>query len=168
MSWTDEEKASLCEAYAEYPPVYSRVLGVHSMAAIQTQATRMGLTRGRATPEPYVNVSPTDWAYFAGLLDGEGTIHKSRVRGRNGNRVVSIANTHEGVMAWLDTTFPGGSFYVQRWEGKPNEWFRRLDVHHIRWTRARLIEALLMGALPYLQIKTIKAIEMLTDISALT
>ncbi|MGH8618677.1 MAG: LAGLIDADG family homing endonuclease, partial [Burkholderiales bacterium] len=54
-------------------------------------------------------LSPTDAAYLAGLIDGEGTIGLTR-RHRNDQRqvVVSISNTERPLLEWVLLTVGAG------------------------------------------------------------
>ena len=64
--------------------------------------------------------SIVDWAYAAGLVDGEGSIgvyQSHRQPGRERSPVfivrVSVINTDEGVIKWMQDTF-GGRFYARK------------------------------------------------------
>ena len=51
-------------------------------------------------------LTPTEWAYTAGIIDGEGSISILRVSKRKGlhyilQPVVSVTNTNESLLSWL-------------------------------------------------------------------
>ena len=103
------------------------------------------------TPVP----SPTDLAYLAGLLDGEGSIcilKGTRAYGTPKHWLeVSIGNTHLGVLQWVQETFGGRvSHNAER--------FTKRNHRTWRW-RASASEAaaILRFLLPYLKIKVEQA-----------
>lgn len=49
----------------------------------------------------------TDWAYFAGIIDGEGSIILSTEYGRTLSLIVSVGNTSSVLIEWLHTNFGG-------------------------------------------------------------
>lgn len=162
----------LKEAYGKWPVVIPSALEArHARHSIHTKASRLGLTRGATLGKQYAHVTPEEWAYMAGIVDGEGTIHIfDPVEGRrNGNRVVSVANTDAELIRWLKVTFPGCGTYVQHHTVRADGRFgHNKPVTHVRWTRTAFIQELLEGMLPYLIIKKEKAMSMLDRFSALT
>jgi hypothetical protein len=105
----------------------------------------------------------TNWAYLAGLLDGEGCFtitgtwknRKGIWRTKTGpntyfhiNLIISLYNTDLKVMKWLVDHF-GGVYYVHHPSKKPS--------HKIGYSwhpkGAKNKELLLLGILPYLVIK---------------
>lgn len=60
-------------------------------------------------PRLAARLSPTDAAYFAGLIDGEGSISLTRLhRGQNRQLALSISNTERALLEWvLNTTHVG-------------------------------------------------------------
>lgn len=47
--------------------------------------------------------SPTDWAYFAGLVDAEGTVTCQLTQGKYLRPMVSVTNTSYSLMRWLES-----------------------------------------------------------------
>src|ERR1019366_7280555 len=108
------------------------------------------------------------YGYAAGLVDGEGTItvcrseYDSVVKNRN-NKVyhhigfhvkVSIKNTDERLMKWLQSRF-GGEYYTDESSLKKNPtWKPSFVWHHA----AKDKEPFLLAILPYLIIKKEQAI----------
>ena len=92
----------------------------------------------------------TDWAYLAGMLDGEGTLTLVRRGKKRGGYMVkvSIYGTDERLMTYLTETF-GGS--VARFD-KRNPWKPMLT-----WSAVNIRE-LLIGAMPYLRLKKEQAV----------
>ena len=78
------------------------------------------------------SVKVTEWAYLAGLIDGDGTISLTK----HGNRVhpslqVYISNTSKELMDWLEYTFPNmGSVYTVNRANR--EHIKRLYVFRFR------------------------------------
>lgn len=102
------------------------------------------------------NMTNEEWAYIAGLLDGEGCIYISKNRPSKRTRTVNpfyrlyvvISNTHLGAMVWLHNQL-GGSLAQQKatrtsFSSNPI-WNWRLSTRQA----ARFLEAVL----PYLRIK---------------
>jgi hypothetical protein len=95
-------------------------------------------------------------AYFAGLIDGEGSIHASSVLGPRGYRhyypVVDLTNTNVAMLRWVHAKF-GGHF---RTRSLSNADIRRLKSHRpkyaIDFRKAELLEFLPL-LIPYLVAK---------------
>lgn len=174
--WRPEEVEVLKEMYRAWPLEYDRLPG-RTRQQIHSKASRLGLTRRAEVGSLYAHVTPTQWAYLAGIIDGEGTIHvfdgnTKRVRNgreytvRGARRIVSVANTDEGLVAWLRETFPESGQYTQM----PNpgaQFARKVPVHHVRWTRSGALQELLTGLIPYLIVKKEKAVALLDHINSL-
>jgi hypothetical protein len=84
-------------------------------------------------------------AYFAGLLDGEGSVLARRTKGPKGGfeYLVTLANTDENMVRWI----------ADRWGGTVYTYPPRAANHRQQWTwRAygRFAVAALEDALPYL------------------
>jgi hypothetical protein len=57
-----------------------------------------------ARSKPPCQLSPTDAAYLAGLVDGEGTISLTRRHARDQRQLVmSVANTEKQILDWILT-----------------------------------------------------------------
>lgn len=157
----------LAEIYKTWPVDYSR-LPARERGAIHAKAYKLGLAGRRTMTNPYAAVPATSWAYLAGIIDGEGTIglyetglQEGGKTVRGARRVVSVANTDEALIEWLQVTFPESNFYTQA----PDLAFgRKVPVHHVRWTRTGAIRHLLVGMLPYLIVKKEKAMRLLAHI----
>jgi len=100
--------------------------------------------------------TPTDIAYLAGLLDGEGSICIFRSTHRDGSSRhwinVTIGNTHHGVLKWIQSIF-GGRLASNAEQYKPQ--------NHETWRwRVNAKEAALILRLvsAYLKIKTSKLV----------
>ena len=167
IPWTPEEVEVLKDMYKTWPIDYSRLPG-RTRPVIHTKAYRLGLAGRRMMENPYAHVTPTEWAYLAGIVDGEGSIglYTTRTKSegktiRGVRRVLTIANTDENLLAWLRSTFPETNEYVQ---APDLDFGRKVPVTHIRWTRAGALRHLLLGILPYLIIKKEKAVRLLEHI----
>lgn len=172
IKWTDEDLVMLKEAYGAWPVVYPpTLLQRHSLGSCYTKAHRLQLTHGSTLGKEFGHITDTEWAYMAGIVDGEGTVHifDSPKGRKHSNRVVSVSNTDQDLIDWMQRKFPGSGLWTVQPSGKKGEPFRRIKpCMQVRWTRTALIKELLEGMLPYLIIKRAKAEEMLTRFSALT
>jgi hypothetical protein len=99
--------------------------------------------------------APTDVAYLAGVLDGEGSICIFRSTHRDGSPRhwinVTIGNTHHGVLEWIRSIF-GGRIASNAEQYKPQNhetWRWRVNAKEAAIT-LRLVSA-------YLKIKTEQA-----------
>lgn len=86
-------------------------------------------------------------AYIAGIVDGEGTVrlqrHPGSASGRYYYPVVRVNNTHQGLMEWLQETYPSTKLHYSvlppprkpRWEivwiGKPALRLLRIILPHL-------------------------------------
>ena len=106
--------------------------------------------------KPLELIREIEWAYLAGMIDGEGsiTITEHRRADRPGymrrNLRVQIYGTDPRLMVWLQSHF-GGRTYSTR-EHQEN---RKAQLS-IVWAESQ-IEPILLGALPYLVIKAEQA-----------
>lgn len=109
----------------------------------------------------------TDWAYFAGIVDGEGSVSAYFFRANKGyeaygpriRSMIRVSNTNRALMDWLVSHFGGncGVGRIQRGDRK--------TVY--RWEPARRdVTFLLEGMLPYLQVKRAQA-ELLLELDTL-
>lgn len=95
-------------------------------------------------------------AYFAGILDGEGSISlvrsfAPRTRGRYVYPIVRVANTDDKLILWLHERIIIGSV---KYNSKIND--KSKLVHHIGWASWDAVEVLSL-ALPYLVVKKERA-----------
>jgi hypothetical protein len=61
------------------------------------------------------SLSPTDAAYIAGIIDGEGTITLSRKHaGENRQLVISISNTERPILAFVLDRVGAGKLRARR------------------------------------------------------
>lgn len=94
-------------------------------------------------------ITPTEWAYLAGLFDGEGTIAYD---GKRGRVILILYNTNVEVIQWVCARFAGGIY--------------ERKVAYERYLRSYLwqsmgllnTQAVLRGMLPYLIIKRERAL----------
>lgn len=149
-TWTDEQVAQLHEAYASWPPRLELVQG-HTKAECHTKAYKLGLTRGRKVGPLFGHVTSEQWAYLAGILDGEGTI-----KAYDNRRVwVIFVNTDRGLIDWVVSTFPGCSVRERRRE-PPHK-----TLWSVTWGRGAVQRELLLGVMPYLIVKRDAASEVI-------
>src|ERR1035441_4883682 len=95
------------------------------------------------------SLTQTDIAYIAGIVDGEGTIHFSRLQMQTRfiQVGVSIANTDQDLMEWLQAKLGGLVKWQDGWQrnGRPAKPVARLMVN------GRMAASLCRVLLPYLQ-----------------
>lgn len=108
-------------------------------------------------------LAPQDWAYLAGLIDGEGTIHFHTQAGRDHPHIrVIIAQKDHGFLQQVYDRYKVGTL---------NKWTRQTQVlngreyeqNQLRWAICSHEEVtwVLRGVLPYLGVKRVKAEEAL-------
>src|SRR5712664_1698169 len=94
--------------------------------------------------------TPIDYAYVAGLIDGEGSIFAC-IDGRNRGRLylrawLIISMASEDVLTWCSNTFGGGLQFVKaRHEGWKDQWRWRPTIEQT--------VIILTECLPYLKVK---------------
>lgn len=88
----------------------------------------------------YQNMQQTDWAYLAGLFDGDGGF-SVMMPDRTPQVAMSIANNDDAVIDWLSSTFEGNVHY------HPN---RRLKVFNFS---KRCMKVVVSVMLTYLKVK---------------
>jgi len=114
--------------------------------------------------------SKTDWAYVAGIVDGEGSfcISRSTIKSKAGNPYfaydckVSIANTSEVLIKWLKEKF-GGRANVSNGSGiskQARAWGQTFAKPCWRWTMEgyKNQTKFVLAILPYLVIKREQAL----------
>jgi hypothetical protein len=87
------------------------------------------------------DVSQTDWAYLAGLIDGEGSIYATKE-----GIVLSVTMTSQPVIAWLGLHFRGKVYASRR--NPP-----RRDVWSWRLMRGTDLLAVLEHARPFMRVR---------------
>jgi hypothetical protein len=87
-----------------------------------------------------------DWAYLAGIVDGEGSIcaHSDRRGYLHNYPALHISNTDPRLIEWILDRFGGSILLMTKNRNRP--------FTHIMWTGKRM-EPVLVGVLPFLVIK---------------
>lgn len=95
----------------------------------------------------------TDWAYLAGLIDGEGCISASSQHAPRYHAQLKVLNTDRRMLNWIRETFAKGSVSVNRLgEGNSKTCFKW------RVTGKENVAYILTEVLPYLVIKKDQAL----------
>ena len=94
-------------------------------------------------------MTEAEWAYLAGLIDGEGSISISHTV------VVRIANTDFGILKWMWETFPEAKVNI----ANSNTSYGKKLCLAIRWNGVKA-KPILEHTLPYLQGKKHKLAEL--------
>lgn len=105
-----------------------------------------------------IDLSKYDWAYLAGILDGEGCIGVySRSKQHKGNRQItparsfrpriSVTSTTHNLVDWLQTSFGG---QVEPIQSNNENW---KDSYHWDLVDVQTIFAICKNTLPYLKVK---------------
>lgn len=142
QSWTPEDSAMLCAAYDGWPVAFPvELLARHNSQSCWTQATRLGLTRRRNVGSTFDHITEPQWAYLAGIIDGEGTIHTDRP-----------------LVDWALATFPESTVGTRLRGGK---W---KDCYQVRWSRSAVLAEMIPRLLPYLIVKREKAEKLLAEL----
>ena len=101
-------------------------------------------------------VSSEEWAYLAGIIDGEGTIQlgqpSTRYNGGNNFKyMIRIYNTDSSLIDWIKERFGGNTRVHNR--GKAGEAFGKKPMYMVDWRNVDDIGDILLGVLPYLVVK---------------
>jgi hypothetical protein len=153
-SWEEAELEAIRRMYSAWPLEFSLLPG-RTRNQVYQQAYRMGMTKGQLIEPMFSNLTPEEWAYFAGIIDGEGTINFYKHNTKNAYRAfVVIANTDVALLEWIRKRFPGGSetWYRNRVSRFP-EGGALKDICQLRWNKRSVLKELLTGILPYLVVK---------------
>lgn len=157
--WHETEIESLKRHYPLCGP--HTIIPGRSICAIRSKARNLGLSMDR-TLAGYTNVDletigPTQWSYFAGLIDGEGSIYISQTGNRtaaglqkNFGLYVTITNTSRPLIDWLISTFGGTEKEAAKSPRRRRKWVWAICQHRAG--------PYLRNALPYLIIKKKQAL----------
>jgi len=134
------------------------IIGSHTNSAKYcSDECRSKVLRGYGwSSELHIPTETWKHAYFAAMLDGEGSIKKTRKKGSKNE--IEISNNNYELMLWLKENF-GGKIGISRLAiGNRKTQYR--------WRMCRMIDAhdLLRVITPYLIVKKQKAIEMMANI----
>ena len=106
--------------------------------------------------------SVTDWAYLAGLIDGEGSLALVHRKGTDRTRPdnaypyrsdnsyqchVTISNTDFKMIDWVRYTFKGCVYFARDREGN------RKHQYAVAWQANDMVEWILKNTLPYMLTK---------------
>jgi len=122
------------------------------------------------------NISATDWAYLAGIIDGEGSIALiqrkpgSYFRAARGKYCyqrpensyqcsITISNTDEKMINWIVDTFNGGTSFSRRREGN------RKIQYSVGWHGNESVRWILENTLPFMLTKYDVAVVILDFLS---
>lgn len=149
---SDEAKARIAEAmrkrYRERPDIAKRMW--EGSKRPRSSETKQRLAAAQVHTYEYLDGIPLiEWAYIAGLFDGEGWVGIVRRTGRNGRCIlmISLGNTNRPVIDWLKAKLRG---HVA--EGSPKRDPRW--KHHWVWSANQThAAAILRNIAPFLIIK---------------
>ena len=110
---------------------------------------------------PANTLLPSDWAYAAGIIDGEGCISARMQLGRSIIVSVRVANTKFPLLEWLQERF-GGHIWVQ---GRTEEQNKKWAKTWVWEVAAKQAQPFLEGVTPYLVLKAKQAYVALEAIS---
>ncbi len=100
----------------------------------------------------------TDWAYIAGIIDGEGSILFQN-SGKHKVVHLSISNTDLNVLEWIKNKLKEGTIYEKiRYSSNWKQCYVWRTAAH------KVVYSILIKMLPYLKIKRDKAIKSITFI----
>jgi len=120
--WSKEEIEILKKFYGKIRVEdILHLLPNRSRTAIRLKAKRLGLKSDLNILKPWFclrkpNLSPEEWAYLAGIIDGEGSL--SFFQARKGSRrfhhpMIKISNTNRDLIDWLKQRI-GGRVYRRK------------------------------------------------------
>lgn len=100
---------------------------------------------GRKRVVPKLSATDAEWAYLAGLIDGEGCIGTHRQTSTGRRRVsFSMKQKYPAALIWVVDIFGGRIHEVKMGQSQPGFLWRITSGH---------AEAILRGTLPYLTLK---------------
>jgi len=159
--WYKKDIRALKESYKLYPVKYPEwLIKRHGKAGCQSQSWRLKLTKGIRNPGLDLRkLTIAEKAYFAGIIDGEGSIifHEDRPKT---NFCIEVSNTDEKVMIWIQKLFAPYLKVVYRKRkrksgfGVEKNW---KDVYQLYIAGIMNVYDILRAILPYLIIKRKKA-----------
>jgi hypothetical protein len=154
--WTEAEREILKESYKSYPVKYDEgLIKKHGVDGCHTEAYRMKLTKGIRNPGlDLVHLSETEKAYMAGIIDGEGSIIMNYNKPKT-NPAILVANTHKGVLDWIQEKFTAGGLAVTYRNRHNPKW---QDVYQLHIHGVKNVYDILTAIEPYLIIKKEKSI----------
>ena len=106
-----------------------------------------------------LNLSPTESAYLAGIVDGEGSITGARNQVR-----LQITSTDESLVRWVSARIPNCPIYkIESWKYQTNNWKRGINAskkprYEVQIYRYTDLVPLLEAIVPFLVIKREMAI----------
>jgi hypothetical protein len=115
-------------------------------------------------PKPYQcpDLPETDWAYVAGIIDGEGCLSWwTTPRHDHSYPRLSVGNTNRNLTDWLQMVFGGCVGYQPRRE-KTNQ----SPLWEWKLSSEAAVYAILAKCIPYLIIKRDKALELMAHTEA--
>lgn len=96
----------------------------------------------------FTHITSTEWAYAAGILDGEGSMRlRDYKRSRSGTEI-TVGNTDQPLITWLYQKF-GGKTTIRESKTLPNA-----KPWYVWYLPAKCHTEFLTGVLPYLVIKS--------------
>ena len=99
--------------------------------------------------------TPTELAYMAGIIDGEGCVYVPKAGSKWPSPQVIVSNTDLELLAWVQARF-GGRLYKASGRAPMNR-ERTKDCFVVKWQGGPATAAFLKPLLPYLIIKRVKA-----------
>ena len=115
-------------------------------------------------PKPYScpDLPETDWAYVAGIIDGEGCLGLwAGPRNKQSYPRIAVGNTNRNLTDWLQAMFGGCVGYQPR---------REKTNHKPLWewklSSEAAVYAILAKCVPYLLLKRDKALELMAHTEA--
>ena len=153
--WSKEEIEELKLVYKKYPLKFSQELLVrHKTGGCNSKAYTLGLTKGiRNSGVSLKHLSETDRAYIAAFMDGEGSICLDIVK-RKVNPRLSFANTHLGVIQWLQKKCTVGNINIVVREKINPKWH---TLYQFQISGVNNVYDVLKAMMPYLIIKKDRA-----------
>lgn len=129
----------------------------HKGKLSKAKTGKTGAKKGKSYPAIWKkydlpSLNETDWAYIAGLFDGEGSIYFNKVCW------LEIHNTHLETLEMIQKKLKAGYVY-----GKESK-ISTKNCYRLRFNRFREVYLILIKLLPYLSIKREKVIEVLNII----
>jgi len=158
LFWSPDEIRFLKEKYSKLSLVEIARILHRSVRSVESKSRRLKLRQQAICNIEPLNLTETEKAYIAGLLDGEGNVNISIIR-RHGKPLrvipqVEISNTNKEVLEWIAERVNQGNRRISRLRRYTDHRFSKpLDNYYLSISGRLAIEPFLQALLPYLHIK---------------
>lgn len=159
MRWTNKEQDILRQYYSSAKKEdILKMLPNRTWCAIQAQCEeRLNLGRPLTAASHHqiaINLSETEKAYLAGIIDGEGTLIATwQTKTKVFAFEITVANTNKAVLEWIVKKVGVGGVYAEKRSPNSQYYKTRKYAYKYRLYRISQILPLITAIRPYMIIK---------------